>query len=115
MSSNYALYVKEREGKDTIENDKGFITYLELDKSKTLYISDLFVKKEYRSQSIARDFFNKVVEIAKNKDYNSILASIDIDTKTWEFSKMIMEENGFIITGKQNNLIFFIKELNNGQ
>lgn len=114
MSSNYALYVKEREGKDTIENDKGFITYLELEKSKTLYISDLFIKKEYRSHSEARNLFDKVVNMAKDKGYISIMANIDLNTKTWEFSKMIMEEDGFKISGMKDNLIFFIKEINNG-
>ena len=42
------------------------------------------------------------------------MANVDIGTKTWEFSKMIMEEDGFKITGQKDNLIFFIKEINYG-
>lgn len=114
MSSNYALYVKEREGKETIETDKGFVTYIDLEDTQTLYISDMYVRPEYRGQGYARSFYNEIATIAKSKNYTNILANVDDSTEGWEFSKKIMKNDGFQQIGKEDNLIFFIKEINHG-
>ena len=44
MESNYAQYIKEREGKEIVEDHKGFATFVITDKE--CYIVDIFVKKK---------------------------------------------------------------------
>jgi GNAT superfamily N-acetyltransferase len=115
MSSHYALYIKEREGKETLENDQGFASYIDLNNTETIYISDMYIRPEYRGKGYARHFYNEIAELAKGKHYKTILANVDISTEGWKFSEMIMKKDGFQEIGKDDNLKFFIKELNYGQ
>ena len=114
MSSNYALYIKEREDKDILENDKGFVAYLVLDKSKTVYISDMFIRKEHRNTEVFTNFHKDLMAVAKENSCTKLMANVDVNTNNWEHSKMRLEEDGFKVCGKDNSLIFLIKEINHG-
>jgi hypothetical protein len=113
--SLYSLYIEEREGKKIIENEKGFITYLEMDKSKSIFVCDFFIKKEFRGTEAFREFSGEVEKVAKEKGYNYAIATIDASTKNWQRSKTLLENYGFKPTGKDDLIVYFIKELNYGR
>jgi len=75
MPSLYAEYIKEREGKDIIENDKGYATYIFTD-SNTCYIADIYVRQQYRKENVASQMANEIVELAKEKGCNRLLGSV---------------------------------------
>jgi len=112
--SLYGLYVQEREGKKIFENEKGFITYLEMDRVKTVLVSDFYIKKEYRGTGVAKELCDKVEEIVREKKYRYAMATVDVSTNNWQHSQSILEHYGFKPSGKEEYVIYFIKEFNYG-
>lgn len=114
MPSLYAEYVKEREGKETIENDTGFITYLDLKPSKTIYLSDMYIKPEFRKTGAARSLYNELLAVLQEKKYNTMISSYDMDTNNWEHTEKMLENEGFKKAHKYGTLMYLIKDFNYG-
>lgn len=111
MVSNYALYIFEREGKEIIEDNEGFATYLHTPSRREIYIVDVFVKKEFRGVGKARDYFNKIINIAKERNCDYILTSVDTYTNDWQFSLMLLETDGYKQIANKDTTIFLRKDL----
>ena len=93
MVSNYGKYVKEREGKEIIEGDWGFATYL-LEKD-LLYVVDVYVVPEKRRKGLAKSIFNKLEIEAKNKNKSHIATSLDTTTNNWEVTMQGLIKHGY--------------------
>lgn len=109
MNSNYALYIKEREGKDIIETEQGFATYYFDEDS--VYIADVYVRPEYRNKNVAKDFFETIEEIAKEKGLKECITYADTSAKGYEISKSALLSNSFEIIGFVDNMVFFKRNL----
>lgn len=95
MNSNYALYIKEREGVDIIEEDSGFITYKHIPKRNELMVCDCFVIEEHRNKGIAKEWFDKITIIARELGCTSLVATTDPATKNWYIAEQAMINYGF--------------------
>lgn len=109
MESNYALYIKEREGKEILESEKGFATYYFL--SDGCYLQDIFVKPEYRESKEATRMANNIAEIAKLKGFNKLYGTVCPTTNGSTESLKVLLAYGFKLDSSLNNLIVLVKDL----
>jgi GNAT superfamily N-acetyltransferase len=107
--SNYALYAKERMNEDTLEDDRGFTTYEII--NDCLWIKDMFVRKEYRGQKVAREFFNTLFELAKERNCKELKSHVDVKTNGWNLSYDMLVREGFIPYVFDEQMIYLVKEI----
>jgi ribosomal protein S18 acetylase RimI-like enzyme len=107
MESNYALYIKEREGKEIIEDEKGFATFVINDKE--CYIIDIFVKEEHRKEKIASKYADQITEFAKVNGCLYLTGSVCPSAKGSNESLKVLLGYGFELQSSINNMIFFRK------
>lgn len=111
MPSNYALYIKEREGKDIIEDVRGFATY-EIYGSEAVYIVDIFVRKEFRNEGIAKSYADAIASIARDKGIKLMLGSVDPRANGASASEKVLIAYGMAYKGTgPDGLRYFSKEI----
>lgn len=116
--SLYAEYIKEREGKDIIEDEKGFATYLYTPVRNEIYIVDVYVRPEYRMQGIAKQYVDNIEEIAKEMNCDYLLTSVDCKTEGWKASTTGLLNNGWKFYSNDpfdQMFKYFRKELKDGK
>lgn len=107
--SLYAEYKLEREGKKTIESPDGFLTYsLHPD---VMYIEDLFVTKDKRSEGHAVKLANEALAIAKGAGCKKVLGSIVPLASGSTESMRVLIDYGFKIQSSQENFIWLEMEI----
>ena len=109
MESNYALYIKEREGREIIEDERGFLSYL-ITKDQC-YVVDVFVKKEHRRKGVTQEYFDRAKEIAKEKGCTYLLGSVCIAANKTNESMKWMLSIGYKVSYTQGSMIYFTMEL----
>ena len=108
-ASNHALYIKEREGKEIVESEKGFATYYYLNDG--CYVQDIFVKNEFRKQNVAKEMLDEISNIAKSQGYNKLYGSVVPSTKGSTLSLKLSLEYGFQLDSSINNFIVLTKDI----
>lgn len=101
--TNYAMYLKEREGIDTIENEKGFLTYKV--KDDEMWVYDCYVRPEFRRDNVAREYFDTLYVLANDLNCSSVYSTVYKSTEGWEVSLAALRSNGYEITGTIEDLI----------
>lgn len=109
-TSLYAKYIKEREGKDIVEWEHGFLTYKKLS-NDLYYLIDCFVEKEYRRTSIARQLVDKVCEIAKADGARQVMGSVCTDAEGVTVSIASLLGGNFRFSSQQGNMLYFVKDI----
>lgn len=109
MESNYARYIREREGKHIVEDDYGFATYIYLDEH--CYIEDIFVRKEFRTQGHASRYADQIAEEAKQKGFKKLLGSVCPQAMGADQSLKVLQAYGFKLLSSDKNLIYLEKEI----
>ena len=109
MESNYALYIKEREGKEIIEDSKGFATFTI--NEDNCYIVDIFVKEEYRQENIASKYADEITMIAKENGCKYLTGSVCPKAHGSDTSLKVLLAYGFKLESSVNNFIYFRKEI----
>jgi GNAT superfamily N-acetyltransferase len=109
MESNYALYIREREGKEILEDELGFATYVFL--PEHCYIEDIFVRQEYRSSGHASRYADAIAEIAKERGYKKLLGSVCPTAKGSDTSLKVLQAYGFKLSSSDRNMIYLEKEI----
>lgn len=109
MESNYALYVREREGRDIVEDEKGFATFTIQDES--CYIVDIFVRKEFRQQGLASKYADKIAEIAKEKGCKFLVGSVCWTTNGASASEKVLRAYGFEPSYEHGPMTFYKKHI----
>ncbi len=105
----YSRYLKERQGLEVIENDKGFIVYrVEED---CVFISDTYIEPEFRRTRACYDFADSVFKIAKENNKKMVVCQVDISTKNYIASMLVILNYGFEIYGMEKNEITFFKKV----
>lgn len=107
--SLYAMYVYEREGKQIIESDRGFLTYSFFEDK--CYLENLFVHPDFRKTHEASKMADKVAEIAKTKGCKKLIGSVTPSTRGSDDSIKVLQAYGFKLESSTNNFIIFTKEL----
>lgn len=112
--SLYAQYIKEREDKQVIEYEQGFIKFSFGENEtfgKHCYIEDIFVTEENRDKHLASKMADQVKEIAKGKGCEFLVGSVDTTTNGVERSIKVLYSYGFTIKCLDGQMIYFSKEL----
>lgn len=107
--SLYGDYIKEREGKEILENEHGFFTY-KIDGDEC-YIEDIFIKKESRLNGIGKKMALTISEIAKANGCRFLTGTCIPSTNGATDSMKAMLSFGFKIHSATNDRIVLWKEL----
>lgn len=107
--SHYANYILEREGKETIENEFGFVTYKFF--GDAVYIVDIYVAKDCRQKGMAAKLADQVCDIAKTKGLKFVFGSCDVSANGATDSMRVLISYGMTVHSISGNLIYFIKSL----
>lgn len=86
-------YIKERENLEVLENETGFLTY-EINHD-ICFMSDIYIKPEYRGTRAAFKLYKQVEEIAVSHGCTTIRGQVDISLPGWEKSLSYMNRLGF--------------------
>lgn len=112
MLSLQAQYAKEREGRDTLELEGGFATYV-INKAEC-YIVDIYVLPEWRRSGLAKTLLDAVSKEASTQGCKYILGSVCPSANGATVSLKAMLHYGFELVKAENNMIWFTKEIDNG-
>lgn len=106
----YAKYIQEREGREILTVEHGFLTYKRLDKD-TYYLIDCFVEKGYRKLGIARQLGDDVCAIAKQNGAIKVLGSVCLDAAGVTESLTAILAAGYRYSSIHGNTLYFTKDL----
>ena len=108
--SLYADYLKEREGRETVEEQDGFATYC-YPSAQVCYLVDIYVAPAARRQGLASKLADRVCEIAKAKGATALLGSVQPDLPSAAESMKALLGYGMRPTHIAGNLVYFVKEI----
>lgn len=111
MESLYAKYIMERTNDRVIENDYGFVTYRYINDNKTVYLVDIYVLPQWRSQKVASSLADQVAAEAKEKGCVDMIGTIVPSTKNSTHSVKVLLGYGMSLNSSANDVIVFRKEL----
>lgn len=107
--SLYAEYVKEREGKETLEDAHSFITYKVL--GEEMYIADLYVRPGKRHAKFVGKINARLEAVAKQKGCKYLTCSIWKNAKNGVACLGPILKSGFTFVKEIGNDLYFAKEL----
>lgn len=107
--SLYAEYKLEREGKYTIENEYGFLTY-QID-GESIYIENIFVTEKYRLKGIGAQLADEAIKCGKEKCCVKAIGSVVPNTNGATESIAAMLAYGFKLQASANNFIWLEKDI----
>lgn len=107
--SLYADYIKEREGKDTVETADGFATYISHEDG--MYIESIYVKPEQRKSGAAAKLADIITEIARAKQLKKLYGSVSPSAIGSTASLKVLLAYGFELHSAQPNFIVMKKDI----
>jgi len=107
--SNYADYIKEREGSRTIEDEHGFLTFKILE--DCVFIQDLYIRPESRRMLYASEYADHVTSLAKELGHDKIVTSVDLNALNANQSLKVIMAYGFKLYYLEANEIYLFKEI----
>jgi ribosomal protein S18 acetylase RimI-like enzyme len=109
--SLYAEYIAEREDLRIFEDEDGFATYKILGPGGGCYIIDIYVRPSKRQRRKASHYANEIASFAKAQGCSHLIGSVDPSCKGGTKSLKVLLGYGFELTGIENNMIWFRKDL----
>lgn len=109
--SLYAQYILEREGKEIIEDNEGFVTFIECEDRPGIYIADVYVVPEERKTGKAHSYFDQVEEIAKERGKTFLRTSVESALPGWEISLKALMCNSFNIISKEGTFFYLERKI----
>lgn len=109
MESLYAKYIKEREGREIIEKDYGFITYSIED--EYIFIGDLYIVPEERRNGHVKELTQSLVDLAKEYNKKYLMATVCPHASNPDISIKTINGIGGKFLHIKNDLLYFIKEV----
>lgn len=109
MESLFGKYIKERNNKEIIENEKGFMTYYFVDDA--CYIEDVYVLPEYRRSRLCVNFGEEVEKIAKEKGCKKLYGSVVPSAPYSTINLMGLLNFGWKLDSSAINFILVVKDL----
>jgi GNAT superfamily N-acetyltransferase len=107
--SLWADYIREREGKEIIETDEGFVTY-EIS-GESLYLVDMYVRPELRKTGVAKAFAEEITRIAKKQGCKRLLTTVATNAAGVTISLKVILSYGFEFMQVAPGLLWFKKEI----
>jgi len=111
----YADYLKEREDKEILEDEQGFVIYgYNCVPGLTfahVYIQDVYTKPEHRQKGVAKKLADKVAQMAKDQGHTSLLGSVDGTANNAHESLLVLIAYGMKLFHVEGSMIWMIKEI----
>jgi ribosomal protein S18 acetylase RimI-like enzyme len=108
--SKYAKYLLEKTTDEIIETHFGFVTFRFLNPNQ-VYIIDIYVEPELRSEGLASSLADQVVKTAKERGCKEVLGTVTPSMKNSTQSIRVLLGYGMHLDSATNNLIVFKKEI----
>jgi GNAT superfamily N-acetyltransferase len=107
--SLYADYIKEREGKESLEVEQGFATYEIV--NEFCYIEDIYIKPEARKTNLATRIADEITQIAKGRGCKQLLGSVLVGANGDTTSLKVLLAYGMKLDSVNGKTIYFSKEI----
>lgn len=117
MSSLYGEYIKEREGRDIVETEGGFATYVYVshkDMGKCCYIVDIYTRPDFRSTGLGQELANDIKARAVAEGCKYLIGSVDPRANNATKSLELLLKFGFELHCIEGPLVYFKMKLNGG-
>lgn len=105
----WSLYVKEREGLETLETPQGFALYKIA--GPECYLQDIYVIPEKRKSHVATRMADAVAEIAKSKGCEWLVGSVCPSANNSQASLLVLIAYGMTLKKAENDIIFLAKRI----
>lgn len=109
--SLYSDYVKEREKKNVIENEHGFVKYKIDEKDKYMYLEDMYIRPESRGKGFSKKMTDFLCLIAKDKGCTKLITSVVPSAENSHKSLLVILKYGGKLRSAYNDIIYFEKDL----
>ncbi len=109
MPSHYANYIKEREGREILEDKHGFASYAFT--PDAVYIQEIYVLPDYRKDGVAARYADIIAEIARAKGFTKMIGSVCPSANGSTESLKVLLAYGFKVHSSEQNLIWFVKQI----
>ncbi len=107
--SNFADYIKERQGKKIVEDENGFATYYFA--MPDCYIEDIYVVPEKRKSGVASKYADEITKIAIEKNCLNLIGSVKPSANGSTGSLKVLLAYGFKLHSATEDFIWFKKSL----
>lgn len=105
----YRKYIKEREGKELIQNDHAFISYKIL--GEECFVADMYCDNDFRGQGHAFNLAVALIEIAMKSNCKYMSSNVHTELEGAQRSIQLQMKFGFNVIGGSGRVIFLRKEL----
>lgn len=105
----WAQYFKEREGYETINSDKGFVSFKIA--GEDCYIRDVFIHRDFRHSGEASSLADQVAKVAKDRGCKFLTGSVIPSMNGSTGSMLGLIKYGFKLNWAKDDYICLIKEL----
>lgn len=109
--SLYAQYINEREGKEIIEDNEGFATYIDCEDGPGIYIADVYVIPEARKTGKAHSYFDQIEEIARGRDKAFLRTTVESALPGWEISLKALTTNNFNVVANDGTFFYLERKI----
>lgn len=103
----FKQYLLERENTELISTEQGFITYRF--EPEYCYIIDIYVLPEHRKSGLGVKLEEMVIVRAKEKGYNKLLGSVDLNANNYVDSLAILERINYKQAWQDGSTLYLIK------
>jgi ribosomal protein S18 acetylase RimI-like enzyme len=111
MSSLFAKYIKEREGKTVIETDDVLAIYkFDLDHN-SVYIEDIYVVPEKRKSGLGQKVADFICNLGRKQGLKYLVGSVVPSANGSDYSLKLLLRYGMRLKSSHENIIFLIKDL----
>lgn len=109
MISNYGLHIKERDNRDIIETEYGFLTYTIFEEE--CFVHDVFVREEFRKTGCVRKLADKITEIAIENKCTYLAGKVRMNDPHRDAILLHNMKWGFTLHSLEANAIVLVKSL----
>ena len=107
--NKWAMYHKEREGFEYIENPYGFLLYKIV--GEECFIRDMFIMPEFRQNGLGSKMVDALAASAKELGANHLSSNVYVDTNGANGSLLGQLKYGFEVVSAHNNCLVLRKEI----
>lgn len=107
--SLYGRYISEREGREILEDERGFATYTFT--KDGIYIQEIYVLPEFRQEGVASQYADVIAGIAKANGLSKLFGSVCPSAKGSTASMKVLLAYGFEIESAAINMIYLVKNI----
>lgn len=107
--SLFGDYIKERAGKQIVEDEFGFATYSFI--KEGCYIEDLYVIPAQRKSGHASRLADRIVNVCKSKGCTALIGTVATGANGATDSLKVLLAYGFKLQSAQNEMVLLRKEI----